>query len=288
MTSLPSHEAASNSPKRGKTKPLTKLEPESLPEAVRALYLDGNSTRQIAKKIGVSKTKVGVIVKELGISRTRSQSQLIGCAKDTRVGTDWSFLPLNAKKSWLLGLIYGDGSLRKDGYRINITSGDPDIISNVNRMFGNRLHVRNLETYQVTYIDSKRLWRQLNQNFGLVPNKSSRGLVYPESVDPVFTPHFIRGLLDSDGCWMLDTRGASHLLLFQYVSKDKSFVEEVRRRLVVFVGVSENRSVLPAGNKGFGITFSNKDAIAIGHWLYGKSDASMRCKRKYQIWREYA
>ena len=105
------------------------------------LYLRGFSIRQIAEIAGISKSTVGAIVKESGISRDRSTAQIWGCKRTTQVPFEWSFFPLTAQKAWLLGLIYGDGSLHNDGRRITITSGDRDVIDNVNHLFGGTLGI---------------------------------------------------------------------------------------------------------------------------------------------------
>jgi hypothetical protein len=50
-------------------------------DKVTELYMSGLSTRQIAEKSGVSKSVVGTIVKQAGISRDRSSSQIVGCKR---------------------------------------------------------------------------------------------------------------------------------------------------------------------------------------------------------------
>lgn len=257
-------------------------------DVIRRLYLEGNSTRQVAAITGISKSKVGKIVAELGISRSQSDSQINGCAKTTRIAPDWSFLPLNPSKSWILGLIYGDGSLSSKGYRIEITSGDDDIVRKVNRQFGGNLYIACRPTYKVVQINSKRIWMELNTNFNLIPNKANQGLIFPSFSEDKNIPHFVRGLLDSDGSWYLDTRSKRPLLKFSYVSKDEKFVSELRRHIVNYVQVSRNRQGRPNGNNAYEITFSNKDAIAIGHWIYNASVEANRGHRKYAIWKSFA
>ena len=147
-------------------------------DQVTELYSTGLSTRQIAEKTGTSKSVVGSIIKRAAIGRDRSISQTLGCRRSTRTPFEWSFFPLSPVKAWLLGLIYGDGSLRNDGFRITITSGDRDVIDNINALFEHTLGIRVRTTYWDIFIDSKRLWQELNTQFALTPNKS-RILSYP-------------------------------------------------------------------------------------------------------------
>ena len=63
-------------------------------DQVTGLYVAGLSTRQIAERIGISKSTVGSIIKQAALGRDRSTSQILGCRRRTRVPPDWSFLPL--------------------------------------------------------------------------------------------------------------------------------------------------------------------------------------------------
>ena len=252
-------------------------------DQVTELYLAGLSVRQITESTGISKSVVGSIVKRAGIGRDRSASQISGCRRSSRISSTWSFFPLTPEKAWLIGLIYGDGSLRKDGLKITITSGDRDVIHNINALFGNALDIQAYSTYWVICINSKRLWQELYSRFALTSNKS-RILLYP-SLEPTMKPHFIRGLLDSDGCWKADTRSPKKKLVFEYVSLSGTFVEFLRADLITYVGVSSKRSVYEG--RAFTLTFSNLDAIKIGYWLYAHTTARNRCERKYAYWSRF-
>lgn len=254
-------------------------------EEVNGLYLQGLSTRQIADATGFSKSVVGRIVKESEIGRDTSTSQILGCKRTTRIPFTCSFFPLTPEKAWLLGLIYGDGSLCNDGLKISITSGERDVIDNINHLFGDNLSVSSPKsTYQVITLHSGRLWQELNVNFALVSNKS-RILCYPDLPDEMKS-HFARGLLDSDGCWKIDTRNPRPKLLFSYVSLTREFVESLHADFIEYVGVSPKRSVY----KGFGfaLVYSNRDAIKIGHWVYADSNSRNRCERKFAHWSQFA
>jgi hypothetical protein len=185
----------------------------------------------------------------------------------------------------LLGLIYGDGSLCNDGRKITITSGDCDVIDNINHLFGDNLSISSPKsTYRAITLHSGRLWKELNTSFALVPNKL-RILCYPELPDEMKS-HFVRGLLDSDGCWYLDTRNPQKKLKFSYVSLSLPFITSLRLDLINHVGVSSQRNVRKG--RGFIIDYSNKDAIAIGRWLYADSSSETRCERKFDIWSPFA
>lgn len=253
-------------------------------EKIIDLYLQGWSTRQIADAIGISKSVVGKIVKQSEIGRDNATSQILGCKRTTHIPFTWSFFPLTPDKAWLLGIIYGDGSLDNDKCKINISSGDYDVIDNINYFFGNRLSISSpAATYQSITLHSGRLWKELHVNFALVPNKS-RVLCYPELPDEMKS-HFVRGLLDSDGCWKTDRRNPQPKLVFEYVSLTKEFVELLRMDLIKYVGVSPKRTVCEGS--GFVLLYTNLDAINIGHWVYANSGPRNRCERKFAYWSRF-
>ncbi|MGZ3647020.1 MAG: hypothetical protein ACXVCM_24565 [Ktedonobacteraceae bacterium] len=159
------------------------------------------------------------------------------------------------------------------------------MIDNINHLFGDNLSISSPKsTYRAITLHSGRLWKELNTSFALVPNKL-RILCYPELPDEMKS-HFVRGLLDSDGCWYLDTRNPQKKLKFSYVSLSLPFITSLRLDLINHVGVSSQRNVRKG--RGFIIDYSNKDAIAIGRWLYADSSSETRCERKFDIWTPFA
>jgi hypothetical protein len=189
-----------------------------------ALYLTGLPTREVASLVGLSPTQVATIVKRAGVSRERMAA--LNFSRKRAVPDDWSFAPLTPEKAWMLGLIYGDGSLSSQGYGITISSGDRDVIDNINMMLGGGIGIVDRETYLDINICSGRLWKELRDLYGLHPNKS-KTMQYPK-IPVELQPHFVRGLIDSDGCWYSDTRSKSPRLIFTYESMSEHFVSDLR------------------------------------------------------------
>jgi hypothetical protein len=99
-------------------------------------------------------------------------------------------------------------------------------------------------------------------------------------------PHFVKGLLDSDGCWYLDTRYPQKKLKFSYVSRSLPFITSLRLDLINHVGVSAQRNVRKGS--GYSIDYSNKDAIAIGRSVYADSTSETQCERKFATCSQFA
>ncbi|HEY4385952.1 MAG TPA: LAGLIDADG family homing endonuclease [Ktedonobacteraceae bacterium] len=254
---------------------------------VTTLYLEGHAIRKVAAMLNISPTIVSGIVRDAGISRDRIVATHL--SRNLTVPRDWSFAPLTPEKAWVLGLIYGDGSISKQGYTITLTSGDKDIIDKVNANFGGMLGCEDRKTYWILKINSIRLWQELYSMYHLTPKKS-RTITYPKTLEAV-EEHFVRGLIDSDGCWYSDIRSKQPRLKFCYLSMSKNFIEDFRERLLSLVGVSINSNIQirnVRGQDGYCIQYSNKDAIKIGEWVYRSSSALSRGDRKYEYWRRFA
>jgi hypothetical protein len=250
---------------------------------ITSLYIEGYSTRKVAVMLNMSPTVVSGIVKDAGISRDRIVATHL--LRDVSVPRDWSFSPLTPEKAWLLGLLFGDGSLDKQGYLITLTSGDRDVIDHANQIMGGRIGVRSRQTHWDLQIGSKRLWQELHTLYSLTPNKS-RIIQYPD-ISHTMKPHFVRGLVDSDGCWSSDKRSPKPRLLFFYFSLSLSFVEGLRTDLVSYVGVSSQSNIIVRPIKsglGYVLSYRNQDALKVGEWVYAFSSDATRCKRKYEYW----
>jgi len=82
------------------------------------------SLGKIGKLYGVCAESIGNIIKKHNIS-IRSSSET------NKLSTKFSFNNINKEKAFVLGVIYGDGSISIRQDYINITSGDLDILESL-------------------------------------------------------------------------------------------------------------------------------------------------------------
>lgn len=253
-------------------------------DLIATLYLSGLSGRSVAKQMGISAQTVFTCIQERNISRNRSQSQLMGCLKNVAISQEQTFSIMTAEKAWFLGLIFGDGSISKQGYSFTFTSGDKDIICSVNNILGGGSKVFDYSTYQTISFNSKRLVNELMEIYGLTPNKS-KTMKMPFLGDENLVSHFHRGLLDSDGCFSFDTRCSKKKLIYTYVTMSLDFAEAMVEDFRSFCHVSKGRSIGKTGKGAYQIRYSNQDAISIAEWIYNDSSATNRGKRKFETYK---
>ena len=147
-------------------------------DSIEEMYSSGLSTRAIGKITGQSKSVIARMIKLTGISRDRLAAVRGAKQINSQVAVDWSFIPLDTGKAWLLGLLFGDGSIRKDLCQVTVTSAELDVLDKINALFAHRLHVRKNGGCSVISINSQRIARELMAGFGLIPHKTST-ILYP-------------------------------------------------------------------------------------------------------------
>ena len=208
------------------------------------------------------------------------------------VPSDFSFNPLTSAKAWLLGVIFGDGSMHPRQNSITICAGsDKEIAEKVCGVVGGTLEPKQERTmyrgkyhpYWNVYLNSVRIWREVHTMFGLTPDKSLTMKFPALPMDAL--SHFVRGLTDSDGCWDRSRK----LPRWRYATGSIAFSEELRRILqhVLNITITEAHHD-PRGGGGYSLECTGKKALAVGNWMYADSSPTTRCERKFNRWSEVA
>jgi hypothetical protein len=171
----------------------------------------------------------------------------------------------------------------------------------VNRLFGGDLHVFERAGRWTLQINSVRLVGELRELFGLAPGDSAQR-TFP-LLGPSYLPHFVRGLLDSDGMWQshaersmgapaMTGSGRSgppgHSLHLRFASKSLRMAEGVRTALASRAGVTEQVPIRPDVRHGWSLFYRTRSAIVIGRWIYQDTTPAIRREHNYQEWAAFA
>jgi hypothetical protein len=216
--------------------------------------------------------------------------------KNNGILTGYSIFPMINAKAYMLGIVFGDGSLGKENKKeIAIDMNDLDILQSINKnVFNNKINIRNriLKSGKINYrlgIYNSKIWHELVENFNLGPNKTYN-MVFPK-LENQFMPHFVRGLIDSDGSFYITKRPKrKDVLTFAFGSCSFDLVDNMLNLFINKAGTNVaaiTKSKTKKGSNFFTIKWRNKiDPVAIGHWIYQESN-NLRGDRKFSIWNKY-
>lgn len=172
------------------------------------MYQDGKTYKEISEYFGF-KSNTPMILNALKRNNIKTKnggnsSRL----RNTKAVNINFFEKIDSKeKAYILGLIYSDGSIDKDGYGFSFTSKDYEQILLFKNLLDSEHKICEVKSFDsrtekiykryTIHICSKKITKDLIK-IGLKNNKSF-DCNFPK-IDIQFIWHFIRGLFDGDGC----------------------------------------------------------------------------------------
>jgi hypothetical protein len=173
------------------------------------MYNDGKTYKEISKYFGFDNVNSPMILTALKRNGIKTNTGRYPLRSRNAKNIDLNFFEeIDSKeKAYILGLIYSDGSIDKDGYGFSFSSKDYEQISLFRNLLKSEHKICEIKSFDhrtnKTYnryslhICSKKVTSDLLK-IGLANNKSF-DCNFPE-FSKEFIWHFIRGLFDGDGC----------------------------------------------------------------------------------------
>ena len=256
--------------------------PRNIIDGVCKEYLENNLTiASIAKRYNIHPTTVTKIRKRNNISDREIY--------DISVNENY-FDKIDSKnKAYWLGFIAGDGHVSELHKNIAIELGIRD--KNHLQLFLNSLEsdhvikIRNCHNkktdarYQTCHVSicRSKIVADLTKH-GVGPNKSKELSISP-TIPENLVNHFVRGIIDSDGCWSLNI---NKYLVFSIVASDINFISEIQKLLIGKCNLNVTKIIPNPTKKAFTIRYEgNVQTKRIFDYLY--EDGGIRLDRKFQI-----
>lgn len=249
-------------------------------EKMVALYASGLSSNAVGKRLGRDGRLVRKWLTHAGVLRKRTEA--VRMATETR--GHWELLDAwTPESAWVLGLLFGDGHLRKEGTgNTFFLAGSLQVCTAVAEILQLDAVPVDRGNYALLRWSSWRLADVVRQRFGIGGNKALT-MRFPD-VPADVRAHFVRGLWDADGCWT--RRGNS--LSSKYVTASQDFAEDLLSVLKADLGEFPYR-LRAADTVLRGKTFRHWDLVLnvegtrrLVDYLYEGSFISLRCARKYE------
>lgn len=258
------------------TRNLLKKTPENKEKLINE-YVSGKTLDEIAKIYHVSPSTVSSLLDEYNIKKRPSGKTLY------TLNEHYFDLIDTQEKAYIIGLLAADGCVCRNTITLALQESDKHILEEINCLLGSNRKLRLLKPeigknmFYLT-ITNKYMASKLKK-LGIIENKSLK-LSFPECIDNILLPHFLRGLLDGDG----------------HIGKTRYDVCYTGTKMLLF-------EIIERLNKIFdfhfyireehchnGITYSmelyrQQECIDFLNYIY--QDATIFLKRKYDIYLKY-
>lgn len=188
----------------------------------------------LAKKYGICSASIVNVRKRHNISRRpKIKNNLISCNENYFETID------SADKSYWLGFISGDGRVDQDdnslviGLAIKDKSHLEKFILNLeseHSIYEKHTTLKKTgKTYEgcILKVVRPKIIADLVKH-GITQNKSKE-LSIPKTIPDELVKDFVRGIIDSDGCWSIDKKNTMN---FSFLSSVYSFAEEISSYLI--------------------------------------------------------
>ena len=248
-------------------------------------YIKGKTNKELSEEFNIHRTTILRILKRNNIE-LRSSS--ITSRKNFIINFNGDILTTN--DAYILGLIWADGNLSRNCIEIVLQESDRQILDDISKYVYNKDTLtyrkpRNLISNNIEYkckpqvrfrITSKDISNKLRK-IGLKENKSLTCNL--PILDEYFIPHFIRGLLDGDGCiYTKNIRSCkvdiiSNHIMANEISNIINKTLKIRSKVYL---KTENVSTF---------TISGRlQILKFLEWIY--KDADLKLDRKYKKYKE--
>lgn len=215
--------------------------------------------------------------------------------RNVRFVNERFFKRWSPRMAYILGFLCADGYVftnPRGSQYLCFVSTDREIIEKIKKCLSadQRIGVT-ISTYRqhkdrfVLQIGSKILVKDVAR-FGVVQNKSC-SICFPNKIPQQFRWHFIRGYFDGDGCvylgrhWRKDRSTYSWVFRVLFTSGSKSFLDGLRK-VIARSGNSRGGFIIKK-QSGYELTYSTRDAFAIGKAMYRQVQSNLYLERKQKI-----
>jgi len=246
-------------------------------------YINGTTNKEITQKYGLHRSTIQRIlinnnIKLRPIKKTARKHQFIDENYFKNIN--------NEEKAYVLGLLYADGYINKNGFGITLIENDKELLEKISNIIYGKI--------VLGYRDSKKIKNKYickpQYRFEVVSlimkndlikhgcmEKKTFKIRFPKLINDELYKHFIRGYFDGDGCLCIPTTRPENVTFT--ITSNINFCNELSKYVCNNVDVNMKSSIR---YKDVGISrlTGRKQIKIFMNWLYENSSIYM--KRKYE------
>jgi len=255
-------------------------------------YKNNITNKEISKKYNLNRGVVQSILKRNNIKlKTLSESS----RKHNLLDENYFNNIDTNEKAYILGLLYSDGYINKNGFGISLHEKDKEILEKISNIIYGKVVLGYRKERETTYSNKKnyisnpqyRLEVASNTmkndliSHGCVKNKTFK-IRLPKLNNINLYRAFIRGYFDGDGSLCIPKNRKQNITFT--ITSNVDFCEDIKNY------VNENfnvhmKSIVRYENVGLNRLTGAKQVIRFMNWLY--EDADIFLKRKFDIFNHY-
>lgn len=240
-----------------------------------SLYEEGKNSAEIAEILGCCPENITRRLKKAGIDFKRDYSK-VRHNRSNRTPIDINFFKTidTEEKAYFLGIMFSDGSISKNN-QFYLKLKDEDIVVKFKKALKCSYPIRHNEFPYYNYVLQVSCQEMCNDliKLGCVPNKT-RTVQFPD-IPKELRRHFIRGLMDGDGCIRVgETIGKC---MFDIASASYQFIQQLKEILTPYtshIGISKETNY-----EVWHLRCAGKQVKPLLDWLY--QDSTVYMQRKY-------
>jgi len=242
-------------------------------------YKELNKISEVAKFFKVSESTIKEVLKKANFKWDSSVTGRFHFFNENFFAT----IDTEEKAYWL-GFIFADGSIHKNGNRINITLKENDLIhlEKFAKEINYKGKIANVITTKACSLTlySKKMSSDLVK-LGCMSDKSSK-IVFPDTdIVPLYLQsHFMRGYFDGDGC-LTSSKRPTFSIVSNYV-----FIEKFQELLINELNISKTKLYKHKGQNTYSLIYGGVKMIKkIVQYLY--KDSNIFLDRKKEVCKKW-
>lgn len=260
--------------------------PENIAKQIVDLYQQNISSEKIAKQFDINGSTVCRILKRHNIPIRSS----IDNKRTYKLNKTWLDNIDSEDKAYFLGLMWSDGNVHKNlhNFKLGLLEPDENLLIYFSKIFYcgvdrvKRHKIPNEKTFCVLYIYSIELVKKLVA-LGCMPNKTFK-TTFPKWLDENLHRHFIRGLIDGDGCININKNGKPIIDFTGTIELIKDIEKMLLENLNIDLYLYKRHKTRDNNIYSFRIYGFNKIERFL-NWIY--KDSTIFMKRKHSKYLEF-
>lgn len=253
-------------------------------------YNNGITNKKIAEKYTIHRSVVQQILIKNGIKlRQKSETS----RKHIITNENYFNLIDTEEKGYVLGLLFSDGYINKNGFGISLIDTDKELLEKISNIIYNKvvLGVKKERKYseKLNYFCKQQYRFEVVSNImkndlikhGCVQQKTFK-IRFPHLINENIYRGFVRGYFDGDGCLCIPTKNSNNVTVT--MTSNTKFCDEIAEYIKNNVNVNMKSCVRYKDVGNIRLT-GKKQVIKFMNWLY--KDSTIHMKRKYDKYQNF-